>query len=229
MAKPKSIAPAHAATAFTGFPAASLSFFDDLEENNTRDWWHANKARYDTDVRRPMELFLASVAREFGTAHLFRPNRDTRFAHDKSPYKTNIGATTYQGGAVFYVHLDGGGLMAASGYYMMAPDQILRYRAAVAHPQSGTALQKIVDQAEAAGLRLGEPSLKRVPPGYPKDHMHAELLRYKSVTFSKQFGTPGWMSTAQAADEIVAVWRRCQPLNKWLAKHVGESTEPSER
>jgi uncharacterized protein (TIGR02453 family) len=229
MAKPKNTAPTQPATTFAGFPVAALSFFDDLEENNTRDWWHANKARYDTQVRGPMELFLSSVAAEFGTAHLFRPNRDTRFSHDKSPYKTNIGATTYRQGAVFYVHLDGAGLMAASGYYMMATDQILRYRAAVADEKSGSALQKIVEQARSDGLRLGEPALKRVPTPYPKDHLRADLLRYKSVTFSKQFGTPPWMSSARAADEVVTVWRGCQSLNKWLAKHVGESTEPQDR
>ena len=54
-------------------------------------WWLANKARYEDEVRRPLELLLEDLAAEFGEAKLFRPNRDTRFSKDKSPYKTNIG------------------------------------------------------------------------------------------------------------------------------------------
>jgi uncharacterized protein (TIGR02453 family) len=206
---------------FSGFPTAAIDFFDELEENNNRDWWHANKHRYDAVVRGPLDAFLAGVAKEFGQAHVFRPNRDTRFAHDKSPYKTNIGAVTYQGATVYYVHLDGGGLMAASGYYMMAPDQIQRFRIAAADPKTGAALRKIVDDASSQGLALGGPALKRVPSPFPKDHVNADLLRLKSVTLARQFGTPKWMSSPRAADEIVAVWRACSALNKWLAKHVG--------
>jgi uncharacterized protein (TIGR02453 family) len=223
---PRNAPPPKTPSSFAGFPAPAIEFFDDLEENNNRDWWHVNKHRYDEFVRGPMEALLTSVASEFGTAHIFRPNRDTRFAHDKSPYKTNIGAVMYQGGAVFYVHLDGGGLMAASGYYMMAPDQVLRLRAAVADDKSGKQLAAIVNTAIANELSLGEPALKRVPTPYPKDHPRAELFRYKSVTFSKQFGAAKWLHTARARDEVVNVWRACQPLNRWLAKHVGESHQP---
>ena len=82
--------------AFTGFGKGAIAFYDDLAANNTREWWLANKARYEDEVRRPMEELLQDVADEFGEAKLFRPNRDTRFSKDKTPYKTNIAAVIYR-------------------------------------------------------------------------------------------------------------------------------------
>jgi uncharacterized protein (DUF2461 family) len=62
-----------------------------------------------------MEQLLQDVADEFGEAKLFRPNRDTRFSKDKSPYKTNIAAVIYleKGGSV-YVSLAAEGLTSAA-------------------------------------------------------------------------------------------------------------------
>ena len=70
--------------AFSGFGKGAFAFYDDLAADNTREWWLANKARYEAEVRRPMEELLQDVAEEFGEAKLFRPNRDTRFSKDKS-------------------------------------------------------------------------------------------------------------------------------------------------
>ena len=78
--------------AFGGFGRGALAFYDDLEATNSREWWLANKKRYEDEIRRPMEELLEDVSSEFGEAKLFRPNRDTRFSKDKTPYKTNIAA-----------------------------------------------------------------------------------------------------------------------------------------
>lgn len=219
-----------AATAgFRGFPAAALEFFDDLEEHNERSWWQANRSRYDESVRGPLDAFLAEAAPEFGTAHVFRPNRDTRFSTDKTPYKTNIGAVIHDGAAMYYVHLDGGGLFAAAGAYMMASDQIARYRAAVADDRTGSGLAAIVEAAEASGLSVHQPDLQRVPPPYPKDHPRGALLRCKSMTLGRRFGTPAWLHTRRAGAEITRVWRDSKPLVDWLGAHVGPSEQSNER
>jgi uncharacterized protein (TIGR02453 family) len=215
---------------FSGWPKDAIDFFDGLEENNNRDWFQENKARYDRAVREPMELFLASVEGEFGHSHLFRPNRDTRFAKDKSPYKTNIAAVIGgDGGPIMYVHLDQSGLIAASGHYMMAPDQISRFRAAVAEDTTGEALVGLLATASKAKMTKNEPALKRVPAPYPKEHPRGELLRHKSMTLSRSFGLPAWLHTAKAREQITAAWRASAGLNGWLAEHVGPSDLPDSR
>ena len=83
---------ARALPTFSGFPPAALSFYAELEDENSRDWWLAHKDVYERDVREPMLALLDGLEDEFGAAKLFRPNRDVRFSADKSPYKTHQGA-----------------------------------------------------------------------------------------------------------------------------------------
>src|ERR1700712_3295381 len=77
---------------FDGFPEASLDFYDDLEMDNTKSFWGAHKAIHAESVKAPMVALTDALAPEFGTAKVFRPFRDVRFAKDKTPYKTNQGA-----------------------------------------------------------------------------------------------------------------------------------------
>src|SRR4051794_20908058 len=120
--------------AFTGFPEHALDFYEGLEADNSRTYWLANKELYDTAVRAPMQALLDELEREFGTGKIFRPNRDVRFAADKSPYKTHCGAVLadHGGHAGGYVQVSAEGLLVAGGYYSTSSDQVERYRRAVA-------------------------------------------------------------------------------------------------
>src|SRR5215212_3631297 len=127
---------------FKGWPAEALEFYEELEADNSRAFWLANKGRYDELVYAPMAALLDELSGEFGEAKIFRPNRDVRFSRDKSPYKTNIAATLAKGG---YISFSADGLGAGSGYYMMATDQLDRYRKAVVDQRRGAQLEKLVD------------------------------------------------------------------------------------
>jgi uncharacterized protein (TIGR02453 family) len=114
------------------FTPKATKFFSGLERDNSKDYWTANKAVFESEVKEPMAALVESLPEEFGPFKTFRMNRDIRFSPDKSPYKTQHGAAHETDGTVYYVHLDAQGLMAACGAYMMAPDQLERYREAVA-------------------------------------------------------------------------------------------------
>src|SRR5664280_3128647 len=136
---------------FHGWTDAIPDFFEGLEADNSKSYWQAHKKIYDEQVRGPMQDLVAERADEFGEAKIFRPNRDIRFSSDKSPYKTQIGATLAGHG---YVQVSAGGLAVASGTYAFASDQLARYRRAAALDLSGEALARIVDTARAAGLAV---------------------------------------------------------------------------
>lgn len=70
---------------FQGIPTAAFRFYEELEENNNREWWLEHKSAYDAGVREPLTALLAELEPEFGPAKVFRPNRDVRFSQDKSP------------------------------------------------------------------------------------------------------------------------------------------------
>jgi len=209
--------------AFRGWKVEALEFFEGLEVDNSKSYWQAHKNVYDDVVRAPMEELLAELEPDFGQSKIFRPYRDIRFSKDKSPYKTAIGATVGDG----YVQLDARGLAAGSGMWEMAPDQLERYRAAVADDRSGSKIARIVSSARADGLDVsGHGELKTAPKGYLKDHPRIELLRYKGLITWREWPAGAWLGTKRAKDRIVDFLERSKPLVGWLDDHVGRSTMP---
>jgi uncharacterized protein (TIGR02453 family) len=204
---------------FRGWPSEALEFYDGLIADNSKTYWTAHREFYETRVRGPMELLLAELEPEFGPGRIFRPYRDVRFSKDKTPYKTHIGAWLESGG---YVQLSADGLAAGCGMYQMAPDQLDRYRRAVAGQAAGPELTALIETIEKAGVGVhGHGSLKTVPRGYPKDHPRVELLRHKGLTTWHEWPPAGWMGTAAAKDRIAEFLRTSRPLRDWLDHHVG--------
>jgi uncharacterized protein (TIGR02453 family) len=204
----------------------ALDFFEGLEADNSKTYWTANRTTYDEQVLAPMVAMLAELEEEFGATKVFRPYRDVRFSADKTPYKTNIGAMLGPG----YVQLTAAGLSAGLGMYQMAPDQLVRYRAAVAGDASGGELERII-----AGLRRkkievhGHGALKTVPRGYDKDHPRAERLKYKGITAWQEWTPAPWLSKPAAKDKVAEFMRGSRPLMQWLDTHVGPSTAGERR
>ena len=140
--------------AFTGFPEAALDFYDDLELDNTRSFWAAHKHVYDEAVRAPMLALTAALADEFGTAKVFRPYRDVRFAKDKTPYKNHQGAFVAVGPATgWYVEIGSPGVRVGAGYYRADSPDLARIRAAIDTEHSGQELERHRAAAEEARLR----------------------------------------------------------------------------
>ena len=101
---------------FTGFPDEGLVFYEGLEADNSKTFWTAHKAEYDAFVRAPMLALLEGLGGEFGTAKMFRPYRDVRFSHDKTPYKTHQGAVVTpdgRGTGSWYVQVSSDGLLVS--------------------------------------------------------------------------------------------------------------------
>ncbi|MCP2047774.1 UNVERIFIED_ORG: uncharacterized protein (TIGR02453 family) [Paenarthrobacter nicotinovorans] len=206
---------------FKGIHAAAFRFYEDLEENNNREWWLEHKATYDAEVREPLTALLAELEPRFGPAKIFRPNRDIRFSQDKSPYKTAQGAfAASQEGVGYYVQISADGLLIGGGYHSHTPAQLARYRAAVDAPDSGLALQKIVDAVADAGFAVEGEKLKTVPRGFDKDHPRAELLKHKSLSAGVEVGQPSWLSSVAAKDEIASRWETLRPLVEWVSEHA---------
>ena len=209
---------------FRGWPPEALEFYEGLEADNSKVYWTAHKDVYDEHVYAPMAALLAELEPEFGPGKIFRPNRDIRFSADKSPYKTAVAANLERGG---YIQLSARGLAAGNGMYMMAPDQLDRYRRAVADDDIGEGLRRLVAQVESQGIEVsGHDALKTVPKGYPKDHPRVDLLRNKGLIAWKQWPVAAWLGTAAAKNRVVEFLRASQPLRDWLDTHVGPSALP---
>jgi uncharacterized protein (TIGR02453 family) len=207
--------------AFSGWPAEALEFYEGLEADNSKSYWTQHKAVYDEQVYAPMVALLAELEPEFGAGSIFRPYRDVRFSKDKSPYKTAIAARLEGNG---YLQLSAQGLAAGSGMYMMAADQLDRYRRAVADDVTGAELTQVIKEIERHKIEVtGHDKLRSAPRGYAKDHPRIDLLRNKGLIAWQQWPVAAWLGTARAKTRVVSFLRTSRPLVDWLNTHVGPS------
>ncbi len=202
---------------FTGFRREAIQFLADLAEHNDRAWFQPRKSDYESLLKEPLEALVATLAERFADRGLplladprhstFRIYRDTRFSKDKSPYKTNVGAsfpwlgraTGGTGGADGagsadegvhgnggYFHFQPGQMYFGGGMWMPDRSRLVRLReAVVTDPDRVRAALEDPGFLAAFGPARSHEYLKRVPPGYPADHALADLLRAKDLVFGR--------------------------------------------
>ena len=217
---------------FTGFPDEGLVFYEGLEADNTKTFWTAHRSEYESFVRAPMLALLEELSAEFGTAKVFRPYRDVRFSHDKTPYKNHQGAVVTpegRGAGSWYVQVSADGLLVSGGSWRLESDQIARYRRAVADPVQGARLEREVERLRAAGWDIEGDRLVRVPAGYSADDERIELLKHKALHATRSWTPMDWLHTSEVLDRVRTSWRDLATLNAWLADNVGATTKEARR
>lgn len=186
------------------FTDDSIQFLVDLEQNNDRDWFNANKMRYEELIREPalelvrrMAPHLAKVSKYFEASDkkvggsLMRIHRDTRFSKDKTPYKTNVGihfrhrADKDVHGPGLYIHIALDGCFIGVGSWRPASEALAGIRRRIVEkPKQWKAARD--DKTFRRYFELGGDSLKRMPRGFSEDEPFAEDLRRKDHTASAE-------------------------------------------
>jgi uncharacterized protein (TIGR02453 family) len=217
---------------FAGFSDAAVDFYERLEADNSRTFWLDNKHTFDTEIKGVMNDLLGDLPQSLGVFHVFRPNRDVRFSKSKEPYKIQHGAVSEtEGGSILYVQFSAAGVMVGSGAYMMATDQLERYRQGVADAKVGVALERAIATVRAAGVNIGhggfEP-LKTAPRGFAKDHPRIELLRWKGCIATTTWSDRAIVGSAELSSLIVSEWKKSKVLIDWLDRHVGASQQSAD-
>lgn len=194
----------------TYFTPATLRFLRDLGRHNNRDWFAANKPRFEEVLRQPflrllgdLQAPLAKISAHFVAdtrtqgGSLFRMHRDTRFATDKTTYKTWASAKLFHERArqteapSFYFHVQPGSSFIGGGLWRPQPDSIKRIRNFLA--DNPVAWKKATrSKAFRAHFTLDGESLKRPPRGFDAGHELIDDLKRKDFT--------AWESLA---DELV--------------------------
>jgi uncharacterized protein (TIGR02453 family) len=180
---------------FQRFEPSIFQFLEQLADNNNRSWFQANKWRYEGEVLEPSLAFIRAFApklkklsphfvasdRRVGGS-LMRIYRDTRFAKDKTPYKTNVGIQfRHESGKDvhapgFYVHIAPGECFLAMGVWRPDPESLRLVRQAIVdHPDRWQRASN--DRKFRARFQLDGDSLKTPPRGFPADHPLIEDLK----------------------------------------------------
>jgi uncharacterized protein (DUF2461 family) len=141
-----------------------------------------------------------------------------------SPCKTAIAATIDNGG---YIQLSAAGLAAGRGMYVMATDQLQRYRQAVDAEPAGSDVAQLVAAVRGAGIEItSHDRLKTAPRGYPKDHPRIGLLCLKGLIAWRQWPSAAWLATPEAKSRLVEFFVQTDPIQDWLDSRVGPSQLP---
>lgn len=227
---------------FAGFPKEGLNFLSLLKQNNNSKWFNDHKQEYLDSLLTPAQFFVEAfgqllrkqVSRKIifdtrtnGSGSIFRINRDIRFSHDKTPYKTHIGIFFWedrQGKKMdspgFYFHLDDQGAQLHVGSYAFNKPALERYRKAVNHKINGPLLENVInDITNNSKYVVGGDHYKMVPRAFPPDHPRAKLLKYNGL-----FASSPWISSVMLAhgklpEVCMAHCQHMVPLFNWLVKN----------
>jgi len=220
------------------FTKSTFDFLKDLEVNNNREWFNANKARYDASIKEPALDFiedfadpLAKISRNFVAdpslqgGSLFRIYRDTRFAKDKTPYKTNTGLHFRHFMAKdahapgFYLHVQPGECFMGLGLWRPEPKVAYQIRHHIDENQAewkkATRGKRFTDI-----FSLGGDSLVRPPKGFDEDHPYLEDLKRKDFMGSTRL-TQREVTSPDFNKQFNDYCRRGSGLMKFLCDAVG--------
>lgn len=222
---------------FTGFPTETLAFLEGIAENNNKEWFTANRSGYDAAVEAAKELVAecGPRLREISPTINFEPrigaslpriNRDTRFSHDKRPYKDHLDLWFWHGEKKgwdqpgFFLRITSEALWVATGMMHIEPPQLPAFRDAVVADASGERLVGAIAQINAIGpYQTGYPKRKTVPRGYDKSSPRAEYLLYESLWAHLQLPATDALRP-DFAEIALRAWRDMSPIVFWLLDEV---------
>jgi uncharacterized protein (TIGR02453 family) len=217
------------------FDPEFFQFLADLAANNDREWFAANKERYETEVLEPSLAFIEDFSyrlREISPnfvadprrtgGSLFRIYRDTRFAKDKTPFKAHTGmqfrhvAGKDVHAPGFYLHLAPDESFAGGGLWRPDTPTANRVREKIAaDPKSWRRATR--ESPFADRFTVGGDQLKRVPPAFDRDHEFGEDLRRKGWVASTALAQET-VTTAGFLDEYTRICEALAPLLHFLCR-----------
>ena len=216
----------------------TLKFLRDLKKNNNKPWFDSHRGEYET-AKKDFEQFVQVVIDKHGKndpaikdllakSCLFRINRDVRFSKDKSPYKTNFGASINKGGkkamtAGYYFHFEPGQCFAGGGIWMPMPDDLKKVRQEIDYNFSE--FKKIIGSKKFKSVygdlsRDPEYLLSRVPKGYEPGNPAADYLKLKSFIATVRI-KDAELTSKELVKKTVADFEALQPLIGFINESIG--------
>jgi uncharacterized protein (TIGR02453 family) len=217
-------------------PSSVFKFLKDLSKNNNKAWFDANRKTYEsvkTDFNKTVEELINGIAgfdEPIGELEakkcMFRINRDIRFSKDKSPYKTNMGASFNKGGkkamnAGYYFHCEPGKSFVAGGVWLPMPPELSRVRQEIDYNfdewkkiVGNSTFKKYFDDEAIKGE-----SLSRPPKGYDENNPAIHYLKMKSFIVSRSF-TDEALQDKKMFKEVIKTFNAMKPMLDFLNRAI---------
>lgn len=222
---------------FSGFKPSLLTFLRQLQKNNNREWFNDNKDRYEALVREPALDFISAMGQPLADisgyfvavpkksgGSLMRPYRDTRFAKDKTPYKTNVGIQFRheRGKDVhapgFYFHIDPTEVFVGAGLWHPESKALRKIREAIVeHPDKWKAARD--QRSFKRHYRLGGESLTNPPRGFDKTHPLIDDLKRKDFIAARTL-THKDLYSPQLVRDVARTFKAATPFMAFLCDAI---------
>jgi uncharacterized protein (TIGR02453 family) len=214
----------------------TLQFLKHIKTNNNKEWFDANKHKY-LQAKEEHEVLVEKIVKEIAKFDkaispdmkakecTFRIYKDVRFSKDKTPYKTNFGASFNPGGKKsttpgYYLHLEPGGSFIAGGYYMPEAEHLSAIRQEIDYNSKD--FLKILNAASFKTYYKGldeMDTLKTAPKGYEKDHPMLKFLKQKHFIVSHAL-TDKQAASPDLTKEVAKACKAMQPFIDFLRNAV---------
>lgn len=219
------------------FTPGFFSFFDELELNNSSEWFQTNRKRYETEVKVPFHRFITDLLSEIKTRDaniqieakdcIFRINRDIRFSANKNPYKNNVAANISPAGKKsagypgFYIHAGSQEVMIGGGVYDPDKEQLHRIRWHILHHPKE--FHKIIQDKKFVsffGEMLGDKN-KILPVEYKEAVHNIPLLAHKQFYFMRHLSREEWLDKSLMKN-ILKGYETAQGLSQFLSAALNQ-------
>lgn len=221
------------------FPEITIRFLKHLSENNNREWFEANRDRFNSEFLEPAIQLVFDLGEKLieispdlhyipkVDKSIFRLHRDVRFSKDKSPYKTNLGILLWEGPGKklecsgYYFHLEPGNFFLGTGMYMFSNEQLKKYRNLVADYQTGKELSVIIKNIlKNKDFKLGGQTFKRVPKSFDPDYKYADLLLHNGIYTYYETNNLSDLKDKNLVDFCFRKFKKQHQLHQWLVDNM---------
>jgi len=225
-------------TQLKDFPKKTIAYLKKLSKNNSREWFEANRDKYNSDFLEPCFQFVVEMGDKLQDIDpdivaipkidksIFRLHRDVRFSKDKTPYKTNAGLYFWNGkmkkmdASGFYFHLEPQLFGVGLGIYMFPPHLLKKYRDVVSGSANSKELHQIVRTLEKKGYAIGGKKFKKTPKGYDSNILYPGYLLYEGIYAWYESDDFKKIEGGKSVNYIFKVFKDMLPLHKWLVKRL---------
>ncbi len=208
-------------------------FFKELANNNHKDWFHANKKRYETSIKKPFEVFVGKMIQEIQKFDadlqiapkdcILRVNKDIRFSKDKSPYNLHYTAFISKGGRKdksipgIFLRFSPEMVGIMGGCFGPSKEQLHSIRTVISkNPEAFRTLLEHKDFVQKFGEIKGE-TMKRIPKEWKELCKKEPLVTYKQFYFVGE-ESPELITSESLVDELMNYWKVMRPVNEYLTK-----------
>ena len=219
---------------FDGFSKEALDFLNEIKHNNTKEWFEANRDRYEHLILTPSRGFVQEMGEHLQAlvptinaipkinGSLFRIYRDIRFRKDKTPIKTKIGVIFWQGAgkrmqsSSFYMHFDTDKLFLAVGIRGFSPQTLQKYRDFIKEEKHAKSLFEILEEMQKKGYKLPQTKYKRLPNSFEKTYPFKQLALYGNMYAYYEVKHPCEFFNEKLCDWAYEHYENMLPLQQWV-------------